>query len=173
MLQTRPQRGNKGQRQYQAREGDKDIGDAHQHAVDFAAKITGGDAQQQAQRPDGDRYQQHDVERDACAPHQATEDIPAKLVGAEPVGRAGRRQRIVQILNQRVIRRDPGREQRHDAEHQHYATTNRGQGITGHAPEEIAAAGSKTLTAHQPLTGMTHRRSVKRDRHTLVLGSNT
>ncbi len=76
-----------------ARERDKNVGHAHQYHIDLAAKVPGGHAQQQAQRPDGDRDQQHDIERDARAIDQAAEDIAAKLVGAEPVRRIRRRER--------------------------------------------------------------------------------
>ena len=45
-----PERGDEGQRQDEPREGEEDVGDAHQHRVDPAAGIAGDGADQQADR---------------------------------------------------------------------------------------------------------------------------
>ena len=49
VLDARAQGGDEGQRQDQPREGEEDVGDAHQHRVDPAAEIAGDRADQQAQ----------------------------------------------------------------------------------------------------------------------------
>ena len=61
----------------------------------FAAKITGAHAEQQPQRADGDRHQQHDVQRNARAVYQTAEDIAAKLIGAEPMLCIWRGERVI------------------------------------------------------------------------------
>ena len=46
VLDAGPERGDEGERQDQPREGEEDVGDAHQHRVDPAAGIAGDGADQ-------------------------------------------------------------------------------------------------------------------------------
>jgi hypothetical protein len=67
VLDARPERGDEGQRQDQARKGQEDVGDAHQHGVEPAARITRHRAHQQPDRRGQHRHQHHHVQRDARA----------------------------------------------------------------------------------------------------------
>ena len=62
VLDAGPKRGDEGQRQDQPREGEEDVGDAHQHRVDPAAEIAGDGADEEADRR-GDDGHQHDDQR--------------------------------------------------------------------------------------------------------------
>ena len=50
VLDAGPERGDEGERQDQPREGEEDVGDAHQHRVDPAAEIAGDRADDEADR---------------------------------------------------------------------------------------------------------------------------
>jgi hypothetical protein len=96
-------RRDEGQRQDEAREGQKDIRQAHQDSIDDAAEIAGDTADGEADR--GDQHDDGDdhAERDAAAIEQARIDIAAKLVGAEPMGGAWSRQAVCQLLRCRIM----------------------------------------------------------------------
>ena len=116
VLDARPERGDEGERQDQPREGEEDVGDAHQHAVDPAAEIAGGGADDEAEDRRGQRDQRDDVERRARAVDDAAPDVAAELVGAEqvPAG-AGRQQPVLQRLGVRIVRGEQRRERRPSA----------------------------------------------------------
>ena len=103
------ERGDEGERQDEAREGEEDVGDAHQRGVDEPARVAGDGADERARwapparPPAGPRRQ-----RDARAIDDPRQDVAALVVGAEPVRADGG--------NRRVVRRSPmygeyGREQ--------------------------------------------------------------
>ena len=104
------QRGDEGQGQDQAREGEEDVGDPHQDGVEPAAGIACEGADQEADRADDDRDQGDDGERDARAPDDAGVDVAAELVGAEPVGGRGRLQALGEVLGDGRLRGEPGGE---------------------------------------------------------------
>ena len=100
--------------------------------------VTCRDAEQQPQRADGNRHQQYDVKRNARAVHQTTENIAAKLVGTKPVLRIRCGERVVEILHQRVVRRDKRRENRHHQQQENNPAANSGQRIPRHLADKTA-----------------------------------
>ncbi len=106
ILDARAEHGHEGQGQHEAREGQENIGDAHQDAVGPAAEIARDGADQEPDRADRDHDQQHNDERDARAMHDAREDVAAQRIRSEPVLRRGREQALVEVLRERIMRRD-------------------------------------------------------------------
>ena len=80
-----PNHGEDNQQQEDAREGEHDVDEAHQHRVDPAPVVPGNGADQNADegRHDGDADADH--ERDAGAVDEPAQLVPAQLVGAQPV----------------------------------------------------------------------------------------
>jgi hypothetical protein len=114
---------NEGKRQHQLREGQEDIGDAHQDRVGPAAGITGDRADQEADGRGDDGDQDHHVKRPARAIDDARIDVAAEVVGAEPVRGARRQQAgVLQIADGgRIGRQHVGKggdhKQRDDDQH--------------------------------------------------------
>ena len=104
VLDARAERGGEGERQHQAREGQEDVGDAHQHGVDPAAEISRGQPDREADRHHDDRDQGDDGQRDARAEEDARVDVAAELVGAERMRGRHRLQPVLEHLGWR--RRD-------------------------------------------------------------------
>ena len=88
VLDAGAERRDEGERQDEPREGEEDVGDAHQHRVDQPAGIAGDRADGEADRRGDDRDEDDDEQRDARAVDDAREDVAALVVGAEPVRRA-------------------------------------------------------------------------------------
>ncbi len=82
----------------EAREGEEDVGDAHQHRIDPAAEIAGDRADGEPDGHHDDRHQHHDGERGARAVERAREDVAPQLVGAEPVRAEGGARRSGEVL---------------------------------------------------------------------------
>ncbi len=82
------------EQQRQQRDGEHDVGRAHDDEVDPAAVVAGDRAQERADRDLHDHREQRDRERDARAEHQAREQVAAVLVGAQDVVRDARRERV-------------------------------------------------------------------------------
>ncbi|MNS92577.1 hypothetical protein D3C72_1267200 [compost metagenome] len=171
MLKPWTQRGDKRQRQHEAWKRDENVGHAHQHRIDFATEIPGGDAQQQAQRTHGDRHQQHDVKRDSRAIDQPAKDIATEFVSAKPVLRVRRDQRIVEILNQRIVRRDPRGKRRDNQQEQNNSAANRGQRIARHFAYKSCGAQSRTFDTLTAFAVARPQRRIQRNGHDFVLGS--
>ena len=84
VLDAGTERGDEGQRQDQLREGEEDVGDAHQDRIDPASGVAGDRADDQADRGRDDGDQDDDVERQPRAVDDAGEDVAPQVVGAEP-----------------------------------------------------------------------------------------
>ena len=110
-----PSAATKASARIEAREGEEDVGDPHQHRIDPAAEIAGDGADQEADGRCDQRHQHHDEERDARAVDDAGEDVPRLVVGAEPEGLARRQEALraqVSAGDGRIGRDDIG-EDRH------------------------------------------------------------
>ena len=117
VLDAGAKRCREGQRQHQAREGEEDIGDAHQHRIDPAAEVARERADREADGGHHHRHQQHDGERHPRAIEGAGIDVAAKFIGAEPVFGRRRRQPVGEILRDgRNAARQQRREDRHEDE---------------------------------------------------------
>ena len=92
-------------RQQDRGEGEEDVHQQRERAVEPAAAVAGDQPEQHAERArDADR-DHADLEGDARAVEQAAEDVAAELVGAEPVERGWRLQARAQIDLERIERR--------------------------------------------------------------------
>ncbi len=98
--------GDDGEVEQDAGEGEQHVDDAHDHLVDGAAEVAGdgadGDADDQAERDDGER----DPGGEARAPQELREQVAAVLVGAEQVGVARLLEQMTEVLRLRAVRRE-------------------------------------------------------------------
>ena len=85
VLDARAERGDEGEREDQAREGEEDVGDAHQHRVDPAAEIAGRQADAEADRRHDDTAPGQRWSSVMRLPKMTRGiDVAAQFVGAEP-----------------------------------------------------------------------------------------
>ena len=96
-----PERGDHRHRQDDRREGEDEIADAHDRAVEQAGEVAGDRAEDGADRHRDDHEQQGEGDRHPGAEDHPAEHVAAETVGAEPVRRA-RRLEARSILRQRI-----------------------------------------------------------------------
>ena len=94
------------ERQQERREGEEDVGHAHDDLVHQAAVVPRDDPEGDA-HPARDRQdEERDHRRDPGAEQHARVQVATQLVGPEPVGRGGREQRLEWIGSVRSGRRE-------------------------------------------------------------------
>ncbi len=140
------------QRDQDRREGELDIGDTHDQAVDAAAEIARDQAEQNAERA-GEHHAEHaDRDRDAQAVENGRQHVAALLVGAEQVrtltiGAPERRDARIHQLQlrriERVLHRDEWGEQREQKEQQgddgrHHRDAGAAEGVEQIAVDEAS-----------------------------------
>ena len=94
------------------RECDEDVDDPLEEDVELPTEIGARDPDEE---PDGgpeERAGEADQHRGPRPPHEAGEDVAAELVGAEPMTRVRWDQHRPEVIELRVVRRDPGGEER-------------------------------------------------------------
>ena len=132
-------------RQQDGGKGHPDFDQPRHDRIDPAAEIAGEQAEQRADhRRGGSRRYRHD-QRDPRPVDQPREHVAPEVVGAEAmrgigVGEAERRQaRCHQILFERIVRRDPGREHRQDDEQENEEAADHQLGIAKNPPQRREA----------------------------------
>ena len=101
VAQPGPERGDHRHRQDDRREGEDEIADAHDRAVEQAGEVAGDRAEDGADRHRDDHEQQGEGDRHPGAEDHPAEHVAAETVGAEPVRRA-RRLEAWSVLGQRI-----------------------------------------------------------------------
>ena len=114
------------QREHEGRERQERVHGAHHESVHATARVSGEQTEHAAGRRgerDGD---DPGKQRDARAPDDAGEHVAADVVGAEHVRASGPRQRVAEVLLERVVRRQDGcADRHHDRCEQHYPAERR------------------------------------------------
>ena len=114
VAQPWPERGDHRHRQDDRREGEHEIADAHDRAVQQAGEVAGDRAEDGADRHRDDHEQQGEGDRHPGAEDHTAENVAAETVGAEPVRRA-RGLEARSILRQRI---DGGDQVAEDDQHE-------------------------------------------------------
>ncbi len=112
VIEARTEHRGKGNGQENPGKGHQNIDQAHEPMIDPTAEIT---RERADQKTDAERqgYSGHpDQQRDAGAVNRAAQNVAAQFVGAERVLAGIGDQVFVEILAQRIVRRDQRREQR-------------------------------------------------------------
>ena len=108
-----PERGRDQDAEQQGREGQEDVEDPADDAIDPAAEITRRDAERRADDGSDRRRDHAEQQRRAGAVDDAGQHVAAELVGPEPVLRRRRQVDAEQALRDRVIGCDLVGEDRH------------------------------------------------------------
>src|SRR5690606_22616788 len=113
-----PQPYGEQQEQRDARDGDDDVHQPHQDAVDRAAEVPGYRADRETDGERGDERDARDLKGDTASVGQARQDIATVIVGAEDVlGVLERRSLDFRVVAARVVvTRDLGHDRRTDRE---------------------------------------------------------
>jgi hypothetical protein len=108
IFQRPAQHGQHQQPRDQVGEGEQDVGQAHQGALDLAAEVAGDDPDRGAEGgPEEDR-EDADLERDPGAVDDAGEDVAPLVVEPERVGGVRRPEAVADALVERVVGGDQG-----------------------------------------------------------------
>ena len=149
------------QRDQDRREGKLHVGHAHDQRVQPAAEVAGQQSQRYAEDQREKNRGQPDAERDARAVHDGRQDVAALVVGAEEVRALaaldpGRRlERRVQVKRggvERVLRGEPGREQRRADTDQRQRGRDHGDRRPAEAPGEVVVPESPEESTACPST---------------------
>jgi hypothetical protein len=82
---SRPECRSKGERHDEAREGQKNIGDAHQDRVEQSAEVARYGSDKQSDGKHDGRHEKNDEQGDAAAVNDAGQNVSPQFVRAEPV----------------------------------------------------------------------------------------
>ena len=118
--QTRPENGDNRQHQHQKRKCQHHINHPHKEGIDRAAEITGECADERAEDERKDDANQADLQIHPRAPHHPRENVAPKIISAKRMCQIRRQQRRGGVLRNRVVRRNPRAEQRHQNPHQQH-----------------------------------------------------
>ncbi len=160
-----------GQRHHQRRDGEGDIGQAHDDDLDPAAEIAGEQAQRRADRNGDAEHHQRQQQRDAQPEDDAAEDVAADIVGAEPVFRRGGQVAGAEVddrADMLGVGRDPRREDGGEDREDDDGRTDHGGRVAREAVpvlvgvrEPARRSGGHCLGGHQRLPRMRTRGSTK------------
>ena len=122
--QAGAQQGNQKERQHQGREGQEHVAKTHQEHVHLAADDARDTANDHAQHQHQAQHQHHAAQGQLRPDDEAREHVAPQVVGSQPMAGAGGQQAVVQIHQGRVVRRQPGAEQRHHQQQGHQYVTD-------------------------------------------------
>ncbi len=108
------------------RNGQHDIGQAHNHRVNPAAAIAGDQPRRYPDDHDRGEGFAGAEQTDPATVEQPAEHVAAEVVGAEPMPPAGQGEDVVQVLLEGTVGREqPGCEYRHDEKEQEHRSRGR------------------------------------------------
>ena len=146
ILDARAEGRDEGERQHEARKGEEDVGDAHQHRIEPAAEIARARADREADRRRDDRDEADDEKRQARAEDDAAEDVARLLVGAEPVDGRRRQQALgpqVAAGDRRIGGDEVGEERHDDQQHDDERADHRQPVLEEGGPDAVGLAGAR------------------------------
>jgi hypothetical protein len=112
ILDTRTEHGHDPDLKNQEREGDDGIDQPHDEGVGPATEESGEQSEHVTEQPGKHNREESELQIDSCRVDGPREDIPTKIVGAEQVARTWRQQCRSVVRFDRIVGRDPRRQQR-------------------------------------------------------------